>query len=78
MKAFNGFKAERRTVYEPLPAGGYEAIVKDAEEINGYLKISFDFSDTPDEKAIEKERYHAHFDSHLCHRRRPPARGCGT
>ena len=43
-----------------------------------YLKISFDFSDTPDEKAIEKERYHAHFDSHLCYRRRPPARGCGT
>lgn len=42
MKAFNGFKAERRTAYEPLPAGGYEAIVKDAEEINGYLKISFD------------------------------------
>lgn len=40
MKPFNGFKVERRIVC--LPAGGYEAVVKDVEEIKNYLKISFD------------------------------------
>lgn len=49
MKPYNGYKAERRSVRVPLPAGGYVAKILEAKEI-GYdwgsvLQLSFDIAE---------------------------------
>lgn len=49
MKQFNGFKAERQTAREALPAGGYVAKIMDVKEIaydwGNVLAISFDIAE---------------------------------
>lgn len=49
IKAYNGYKAERRTFREPLPAGGYVAKVMDARTIKydwgEQLIVDFDIAE---------------------------------
>lgn len=49
IKAYNGYKAERRTTREPLPAGGYVAKIMDARTVKydwgEQLIIAFDIAE---------------------------------
>lgn len=49
IKSYNGFKAERTTARETLPAGGYVAKIMDASVIDydwgSVLKIEFDIAE---------------------------------
>ena len=49
IKSYNGFKAERTTTRETLPAGGYVAKIMDASVIDydwgSVLKIDFDIAE---------------------------------
>mgnify|MGYP004663888713 CR=1 FL=1 len=61
MKAFNGFKAEKISTNEPLPAGGYIAEIKEAKIVatsnnNEMLQISFDIAEG-DKKEFFKKNY---------------------